>query len=47
MGDYPNIKVVATVYGDDLADKSYRETQGLLQTYPDLDAIIERHRPMP
>lgn len=40
MGNYPNIKVVATVYGDDLADKSYRETQGLLQTYPDLDAII-------
>ena len=40
MGDYPNIKVVATVYGDDLADKSYREAQGLLQTYPDLDAII-------
>lgn len=40
MPDYPNIKVVATVYGDDLADKSYRETQGLLQTYPDLDAII-------
>ncbi|WP_394180720.1 rhamnose ABC transporter substrate-binding protein [Yoonia maritima] len=40
MGDYPNIEVVATVYGDDLADKSYRETQGLIQTYPDLDAII-------
>ncbi|WP_435170549.1 rhamnose ABC transporter substrate-binding protein [Falsirhodobacter sp. 1013] len=40
MGDYPNIKVVATVYGDDLADKSYREAQGLMQSYPDLDAII-------
>ncbi|WP_018634242.1 rhamnose ABC transporter substrate-binding protein [Neomegalonema perideroedes] len=40
MDQYPNIKLVATVYGDDLADKSYRETQGLLQTYPDLDAII-------
>ncbi len=40
MGDYPNIELVATVYGDDLADKSYRETQGLLQSYPDLDAII-------
>ncbi|MBS7544165.1 rhamnose ABC transporter substrate-binding protein [Ancylobacter oerskovii] len=39
-GNYPNIKVVTTVYGDDLADKSYRETQGLLQTYPDLKAII-------
>ncbi len=40
MGNYPGIEVVATVYGDDLADKSYRETQGLIQAYPDLDAII-------
>ncbi|MGI3187348.1 rhamnose ABC transporter substrate-binding protein [Nioella aestuarii] len=40
MGDYPNIEVVATVYGDDLADRSYREAVGLMQTYPDLDAII-------
>lgn len=40
MGNYPDIKVVATVYGDDLADKSYREAQGLIQTYPDLKAII-------
>ncbi len=40
MGDYPNIQVVATVYGDDLADRSYREAVGLMQTYPDLDAII-------
>jgi rhamnose transport system substrate-binding protein len=40
MPNYPGIEVVATVYGDDLADKSYRETQGLMQSYPDLDAII-------
>ena len=40
MADYPGIELVATVYGDDLADKSYREAQGLMQTYPDLDAII-------
>ena len=39
-GNYPGINVVTTVYGDDLADKSYRETQGLIQTYPDLKAII-------
>ena len=39
-GDYPGIEVVATVYGDDLADKSYREAQGLMQSHPDLDAII-------
>ena len=40
MGDYPGIEVVGTVYGDDLADKSYREATGLMQTYPELDAII-------
>ncbi len=40
MGNYPGINVVGTVYGDDLADKSYREAQGLMQTYPDLKAII-------
>lgn len=40
MGNYPGIDVVSTVYGDDLADKSYREATGLMQTYPDLDAII-------
>jgi len=39
-GDYPNIDVVTTVYGDDLFDKSYRETQGLIQSYPHLKAII-------
>lgn len=40
LPNYPGINVVGTVYGDDLADKSYRETQGLMQTYPDLKAII-------
>jgi rhamnose transport system substrate-binding protein len=40
MGNYSGINVVATVYGDDLADKSYREATGLMQSYPDLDAII-------
>lgn len=40
MGNYPGVDVVATVYGDDLADKSYREATGLMQSYPDLDAII-------
>ena len=39
-GNYPGINVVTTVYGDDLADKSYREATGLMQSYPDLDAII-------
>ncbi len=40
MGNYPGITVVGTVYGDDLADKSYREAQGLMSTYPNLKAII-------
>ncbi|WP_322891892.1 MULTISPECIES: rhamnose ABC transporter substrate-binding protein [unclassified Yoonia] len=40
LPNFPGINLVATVYGDDLADKSYREAQGLMQTYPDLRAII-------
>lgn len=40
LPNYNGIEVVGTVYGDDLADKSYREATGLMQTYPDLDAII-------
>lgn len=40
IGNYPGIEVVSTVYGDDLADKSYREAQGLMQAHPELDAII-------
>ena len=40
LPEYEGIELVATVYGDDLADKSYREAQGLMATYPDLDAII-------
>lgn len=40
MGNYPGITVVGTVYGDDLADKSYREAQGLMQSHPNLKAII-------
>ena len=37
---YPGLDIVATVYGDDLSDKSYRETQGLLQTHPDVKVIV-------
>lgn len=40
MDQYPDIEVVSTVYGDDLADKSYREAMGLMQAFPDLNAII-------
>ncbi len=38
--EYAKMKLVTTVYGDDLADKSYRETQGLLKAYPNLKGII-------
>jgi rhamnose transport system substrate-binding protein len=37
---YPDMEIVETVYGDDEDEKSFQETQGLLQTYPDLKGII-------
>lgn len=37
---HPGLDLVSVVYGDDLADKSYRETQALLQKYPDLAVIV-------
>ena len=37
---YSKIKLVAKVYGDDDADKSFQETQGLLSSYPNLKGII-------
>ncbi|MGH6925285.1 MAG: rhamnose ABC transporter substrate-binding protein [Propylenella sp.] len=40
LGDFPGLELVATVYGDDQTDKSYREALGLFQSHPDLGAII-------
>ena len=40
LPNYKGVNLVATVYGDDLSDKSYREAQGLMASYPDLKAII-------
>lgn len=40
LPQYPQLHLVATVYGDDLADKSYREAQGLVKSYPDLKVIV-------
>jgi len=37
---YPNIEYVGTVYGDDEYTKSYDETLGLINLYPDLKGII-------
>ena len=40
LPQHPKLDLVATVYGDDLADKSYRETTALLERYPDLGVIV-------
>lgn len=37
---YSGLEIVDVVYGNDEDQKSFQETQALLQTYPDLDAII-------
>lgn len=38
--EYAQIELVATVYGDDDDQKSFTETQGLLQSHPELKAIV-------
>lgn len=38
--EYAEMELVATVYGDDISDKSYREMIGLMTTYPDLRGVI-------
>jgi rhamnose transport system substrate-binding protein len=38
--EYKDMEIVEVVYGDDAADKSYREAVGLMQKYPDLAGII-------
>ncbi len=38
--EYADMELVDVVYGDDAADKSYREAVGLMQKYPDLAGII-------
>lgn len=37
---YSGLKLVDTVYGDDLADKSYREAVALMKNHPNLKAIV-------
>jgi len=37
---YPDIKVVATAYGLDKPEESTTETQGLIQKYPTIKAIV-------
>ncbi len=38
--EYKDIKLVKVAYGDDDAQKSFQQTQGLLQEYPNLKGII-------
>ena len=37
---YPNVKVVATAYGLDKPEESTTETQGVIQKYPKIKAIV-------
>ena len=38
--EYKDIKLVKVAYGDDDDQKSFQETQGLIQAYPNLKGII-------
>lgn len=40
LPEHPGLNLVTTVYGDDLADKSYRETVALMQAHPDVKVIV-------
>ena len=40
LPEHPGLNLVTTVYGDDLADKSYRETVALMQAHPEVKVIV-------
>lgn len=40
LPQYPGLALVAVVYGDDVSDKSYRETVALVKQHPDLAVVI-------
>jgi rhamnose transport system substrate-binding protein len=40
LPQYPGLEFVSVVYGDDVADKSYRETVALVKQHPDLSVIV-------
>jgi rhamnose transport system substrate-binding protein len=40
LPEFSQLELVDTVYGDDMADKSYREAVALLRNHPDLDVIV-------
>jgi len=40
LPQYPGLQFVSVVYGDDVADKSYRETVALVKQHPDLSVVV-------
>jgi rhamnose transport system substrate-binding protein len=40
LQQHPGLEMVSVVYGDDVSDKSYRETKALLQQHPDLSVVV-------
>ena len=40
LPQHPGLDLVSVVYGDDVADKSYRETVALLEQHPDLSVVV-------
>lgn len=40
LPQYPGLEMVSVVYGDDVSDKSYRETVALLKQHPDLSVVV-------
>ena len=40
LPNHPGLNLVTTVYGDDLADKSYREAVALMQAHPEVKVIV-------
>lgn len=40
LAQYPGLEFVGVAYGDDVSDKSYRETVALVKQHPDLAVIV-------
>lgn len=40
LPNHPGLELVSVVYGDDVSDKSYRETVALVKQHPDLSVVI-------
>ncbi|SDQ13126.1 rhamnose ABC transporter substrate-binding protein [Pseudovibrio sp. Tun.PSC04-5.I4] len=40
LPQYPGMELLTIAYGDDLAEKSYREAKGLIRSYKDLNVIV-------